>query len=72
MQTNMDNIIQYKVLKDNEELTKFQKDNHIGIVSISPFTQGVALNHDEQSVSGEIAIGVFVVYFNKTKRFSGT
>ena len=57
----MNSIVHYKVFKNDEELTQFQKDNPIGIVSISPFTQGVKMDYDTKDMNGEVSIGVFVV-----------
>lgn len=61
----MNEIVHYKVFKNDEELTQFQKDNLIGIISISPFSQGVKMDYDTKDMNGEISIGVFVVYFNR-------
>ena len=61
----MNEIVHYKVFKNDDELTQFQKDNSIGIVSISPFTQGVKMDYDVKDMNGAVSIGVFVVYFNR-------
>ena len=61
----MNEIVHYKVFKNDDELTQFQKDNSIGIVLISPFTQGVKMDYDTKDMTGAVSIGVFVVYFNR-------
>ena len=61
----MNEIVHYKVFKNDDELTQFQKDNSIGIVLISPFTQGVKMDYDTKDMNGAVSIGVFVVYVNR-------
>ncbi len=39
-------IVHYKIFKNDEELTQFQKEHDIGIISIIPFTQGMKLDYD--------------------------
>ena len=61
----MNEIVHYKIFKNDAELTHYQKANSIGIVSISPFTQGVKMDYDTKDMNGAVSIGVFVVYFNR-------
>lgn len=58
-------IVHYKIFKNDEELTQFQKEHGIGIISIVPFTQGMKLDYDTKDADAEISIGVFVVFYNK-------
>lgn len=58
----MKKIIHYKIFKSDEEMSEFQKNNSIGIIQVQPFNHGITMDIDERSSSGELSIGVFVVF----------
>ena len=55
-------IIHYKIFKSDDEMSKFQNENEIGIIQVQPYNHGITMDIDAQSSSGELTIGVFVVF----------
>ena len=54
----MEKIIKYKIFKNNEEFTEYQKGKKISIISVTPYASKLEID----CKMGEIEIAVFVVY----------
>ncbi len=58
-------ILHYKLFKNDSEFTKFQEENNIGIITITPCIYGTSINHDLKNADTVMDLGVFVAYHEK-------
>lgn len=57
-------LIKYKTFYSSEEFEKFQEENTINIISVSPLVSGINLSEEQLVMRGDAEIAVFVVYCN--------
>ena len=57
-------LIKYKTFSSSEEFEKFQEENTINIISVSPLVSGINFSEEQVAMRGDTEISVFVVYCN--------